>query len=424
MLESQAYKTYLDYTTGKVIPKEARKRTKAHMKETSLTADVNIIPDDPDAALELAKSISRTEAEEQEATRLVNETHECLVTKQPTKKRRQTGVTIRDTPAVTKKKTPKQPLKLKGMEMLSDAAILVVDTKKAIKASKHDFRSQHQAGSSSEGAGLKPEVPDESKGKTKDTNKGGGLKPQVPDGSKTMSSNQESKNESWGESEEEDDDDRESDDERTKSDDDKSIDLNNTNDKEEAQEDEFIHTPDDYVPTDDETQDVNDEEYVCIHEDLYGDVNVEMKDVEPVDKDKGDEEMTDAEKVDAEHKEIYQEVASAKVQDEAQATTTTAPSTQKEKTMAPPSSSSCSVSSNYVLTVPVSVIPEPTALSSIPEIVTAAPATTIPPPIPPFIPHSQQSTPISTPTTTETITSTPAVPDSETLSVIHLCYTY
>ncbi|GJZ03007.1 hypothetical protein Tco_0520968 [Tanacetum coccineum] len=397
MLESKAYKTYLNYATGKVIPKEARKRKKAHMKETSLIADDNIIPDDPDAAFELAKSISRTEAKEQELARL-------------------TSVTIRDTLTVAKKKTPKHSLKLKGMEMLSDATILEEDTRKAIQSNKL-------------------------KRQDKDTNEEAGSKPEVLDVSKAMSSDQESENESWGDSEDDDDDDHKSDDERTKTNDDKSINLNKIDDEEEAQEDEFVHTPDDYVPTDDETQDVDDEEYeeyVHINEELYGDVNVEIKDDEPADKDKGDEEMTNAEK------------------DEVPTTTTVAPITQKEKTEPPLSSSSHSVSSNYgsiflnldniyyakteimsmldvqvqqeipkiqsssLLTVPVSVIHEPTVLSSIPEIVIASPATTIPPPIPPFIPHAQQSTPIPTPTTTKATTSTPAIPESETLSAIHL----
>nr|GEU34224.1 copia protein [Tanacetum cinerariifolium] len=52
----------------KVIAKEARKRTMTHitpMKESSLTADDNIITYVPDATLELEKSISKTEAEEQ-----------------------------------------------------------------------------------------------------------------------------------------------------------------------------------------------------------------------------------------------------------------------------------------------------------------------------------------------------------------------
>ncbi|GKB40636.1 hypothetical protein Tco_0885578 [Tanacetum coccineum] len=324
IMESKAYKTYLDFATGKVIPKEAKKRTKAHMKETSLTPDDNIISEDPDTALELANSISRTKAEEQEAARLVHETHERLVTEQLTGRRRHAGVTLKDTPTMTKKKTPEQPLKLKEMEILSDTAILIANTKKAIKASKRDFRSQHQTGGSSEGDGSKPEVPDESKGKTKDINEGACSKLEVPDVSKAMSLDQESINESWGESE---DDDRKSDDERTESDDDTSINLDKTDREEEPQRDEFVHNPDDYVPTDDETRDVDDEEYVHINEELYGDVNVEMKDDEPADKDKGDEEMTDVEKIKTKHKEINQEVASAQVQDEVPTTTTAAPVT-------------------------------------------------------------------------------------------------
>ncbi|GKA20982.1 hypothetical protein Tco_0700971 [Tanacetum coccineum] len=270
-----------------VISKEAKKRTKAHIKETSLISDDNIIPDDHVVALESAKSVSRTEAKEQEATRLVHETHKRLVTEQPTGRKRQTGVTIRDTHTVTKKKTPKQSLQLKGMEMLSDAAILEEDTRKEIKASKCDLRSHHQTG--------------ELKSKTKDT------KPEVTDVSKAMSLYQESDNEYWGENEDDDDVDRKSDDERTESNDDKSIDLNKTNDEEDAQEDDFVHTPDDYVPTDDETQYVDDEEYKRINEELYGDVNVEMKDAKPADKNKGDEKITNAEKVETEHKEINQE---------------------------------------------------------------------------------------------------------------------
>ncbi|GJR74585.1 hypothetical protein Tco_0086950 [Tanacetum coccineum] len=295
------------------------------MKETSLTADDNIILEDPNTALELAKSISRTEAEKQEAARLVHETHEHLVTERPTERIKQTGVTIRDTPTVTKKKTLEQSLKLKGMEMLSNAAMLAANTKKAIKASKRDSRSHHQSGGSSEGAGSKPEVLDELKSKTKDTNEGADLKQEVSDVSKAMSSDQESKNESWGDSKD-DDDDRKSDDERTETNDGQSIDLNKIDDEEGTQEDEFVHTPDDYVPIDDETQDVDDEEYVHINEELYDDVNVEV-----------------------EHEEIKQEVASTKVQDDVQEATTVVPSKEKEKNEARPSSSSRSVLSNYVL---------------------------------------------------------------------------
>ncbi|GJX22058.1 hypothetical protein Tco_0226503 [Tanacetum coccineum] len=286
----KAYKTYLAFAIGNAIPKKARKRTTAHItpiKESSLTTDDNIISQDPDATLELAKSISRTEAKEQEARRLVHETHERLMTEKPMESRRKTGVFIRYTPVVSTKKTQTRSLKLKVMEILLDAAMLATDTRKAIKASKCDERSQHQSGGSSKGAGITPEVPDESQAKSTHTNKGDGITPEVPDVSKAMI--QES-DEDWGS--EEDEVVLISEDERTDSDDDKSIDLNQINDEEETQGDEFVHTLDEYVPTDDETQDVYDKEYD---------------------------------------------------------TTTAAPATQKEKIDVPPSSSSCTVSSNYDL---------------------------------------------------------------------------
>ncbi|GJZ50059.1 hypothetical protein Tco_0604249 [Tanacetum coccineum] len=112
----------------------ARKRTKTATtpkKKSSLTADDNIISEDPDAALELAKSISKTKVEEQEAARLMHETHERLVTEKYTGTRKQTER-------------------------------LAADTKKAIKANKLAIGPQKTAGSS-EGSGLIPKVPDEPK---------------------------------------------------------------------------------------------------------------------------------------------------------------------------------------------------------------------------------------------------------------------
>ncbi|GJV24083.1 hypothetical protein Tco_1376778 [Tanacetum coccineum] len=145
-----------------VIPKEARKRTKAHMKESSLTVDDTIISKDPDAALELAKLINKTKAEERKAARLVHETHERLVTDKLVITRKQTGVVLRDTPTVSKKKPLDQSQKLKGVQVLSGKKREATDLKKVIRASKLILVPSHDAGSS-EGAGLKPEVADESK---------------------------------------------------------------------------------------------------------------------------------------------------------------------------------------------------------------------------------------------------------------------
>ncbi|GKD82509.1 hypothetical protein Tco_1349348, partial [Tanacetum coccineum] len=62
--------------------KPARKKTYSKRrvkKKVTLSAVDNIISDDLDAALELAKSISKTEAEEAEAARKVHATHARIV---------------------------------------------------------------------------------------------------------------------------------------------------------------------------------------------------------------------------------------------------------------------------------------------------------------------------------------------------------
>ncbi|GJY75614.1 hypothetical protein Tco_0480730 [Tanacetum coccineum] len=134
----------------------------------------------------------------------------------------------------------------------------------------------------------------------------------------------------------------------------------------------------------------------------------------------GEEEIELIRKVNTELEEVNQEVASAQVQDEAQATTTTTLTQNKSILFG------CSIQHEMpstillLLIVPVSLIPKPTVLSQFLKQLQTSPATTIPPPIPPFIPHSQQSTPIPTPTTTEATTSTPAVQESKTLSAFHL----
>nr|GEZ18206.1 hypothetical protein [Tanacetum cinerariifolium] len=183
---------------------------------------------------------------------------------------------------VTKKSTGKRKLTVIVIKDTVD----VSKKKTSVQAQKH------------KGVGSKPEVPDEPKGKSIHTSEEFVSKLEVSNVSKAI----------------------------IESDNDKSIDLNKTDDEEETQEDEFVHAPDDYIPTDDETRDVDDEEYDHINEEMYDDMNVELKDADLIDEGKGDEEMFDAEKVNAEHKEANQE---------------------KEKTDAPPSSSCQSVSSSY-----------------------------------------------------------------------------
>ncbi|GJV09922.1 hypothetical protein Tco_1351463 [Tanacetum coccineum] len=175
---------------------------------------------------------------------------------------------------MSKKKAPTKAERSKGIELLFEAASLEeAQLKKDIKRSKQETNI-HQAGGSSKGADSKIKV-----------------------------DSSESESESWGDSDD-DDDDQQSDDERTESDDDKSVNLNKTDDEEEY---EFIHTPDDYVLTDDEN--VDDEEFKRINEEMYNDVNVELKDSEREGKEKDDEEMTDASHVETKHENVNQEVA-------------------------------------------------------------------------------------------------------------------
>ncbi|GJR25493.1 hypothetical protein Tco_1101725 [Tanacetum coccineum] len=291
MRDSPGNKTYLAFATGAATPKKARKFKK---------------PASPS---------------KKKAFIVVEEPAEKPV-KKPAAKRQSAGVQIKDTPgvSVSKKKAPSKAERSKGIKLLSEAASLKeAQLKKAIKRSKRETNI-HQAGGSSEGANLESKVPDEPKGKSIDTSEGTGLKPGVPDVSKADSS--ESEYESWGDSD--DDDDQQSDDERTKSDDDKSADLNKTDDEEE---DEFVHTPDDYVPTDDEN--VDDEEFERINEEMYSDVNVELKDSEREGKEKDNEEITDVGRVEIKHENVNQEVAGDQVKDDSQATFTAALDTQK-----------------------------------------------------------------------------------------------
>ncbi|GKD67500.1 hypothetical protein Tco_1309608 [Tanacetum coccineum] len=190
-----------------------------------------------------------------------------------------------------------------GTELLSDATLLEeAQLKKALRRSKRDT-TIHQEG--------------------------------VPDVSTIDSS--ESENESWGDSgdeanEQSNDKDEQSDDDREQAND-KRTEFDDK--EEETQDDEYIHTPDDYVPTNeeikDETDDVTEEEYERINEELYGDVNVSLTDVEPAKKEKDDEEMTVAF-----HVNVNQEGAGNQVKDDAQAT---------QKTEGPIPSSS--ISSDY-----------------------------------------------------------------------------
>nr|GEY90380.1 hypothetical protein [Tanacetum cinerariifolium] len=125
--------------------KPAMKKTASRRvvkKKVTLSVDDNIIFDDPDAALELAKSISQTEAE---AARKVHATHARIVTEFAKKKssgrmdlhRSSKSVIIQDTPSALKSKT-----KLKGAPSLTLQEQEAADIMQALKESKKTIRRQ------------------------------------------------------------------------------------------------------------------------------------------------------------------------------------------------------------------------------------------------------------------------------------------
>ncbi|GJY46728.1 hypothetical protein Tco_0435791 [Tanacetum coccineum] len=94
-------------------------RLRQSRKKVSISADDNIIPK-PDVALELGKSMSLTEATEEEAARQVHATHELLVTEfdpehaRRSTRRRPSCIAFRDTSSVSKKTSLDQSQKLKA----------------------------------------------------------------------------------------------------------------------------------------------------------------------------------------------------------------------------------------------------------------------------------------------------------------------
>nr|GEV40567.1 hypothetical protein [Tanacetum cinerariifolium] len=117
-----------------------------------------------------------------------------------------TGVVIKDTPgvSVSKKKAHAKVDREKGMDSLSDVALLeVAQPRIVLKKSKHDTHMLHASGSG-DGVGSQPKVANELTEKTTGSNEGTGTIPGVPDVPKDQ---YESENKSWGDSGDDDDND-------------------------------------------------------------------------------------------------------------------------------------------------------------------------------------------------------------------------
>ncbi|GJV03472.1 hypothetical protein Tco_1337041 [Tanacetum coccineum] len=231
--DSKAYKTYLDFATRKATPKKARKFKKVASPSKKLSP---VLEEEPTEKSKRAKKHAKTS------------------TTVPT-----TGVVIRDTlgVSVSKKKAPTKVDRGKGMDLLSEAALLEdAQLKKTLKKSKLETHKLHESGSG-DGVGSQPKVPNEKQDKT------------------------------TGNSE---DDDSHDDDSDNASNDDDDVDSD--------ADEKYIRTSDNYEFTDD------DEEY----EELYKDVNVRLKDTEHEEEGKGDAEITDAGRDDNTQQTTYEQV--------------------------------------------------------------------------------------------------------------------
>ncbi|GKD96548.1 hypothetical protein Tco_1380445 [Tanacetum coccineum] len=141
-------------------PKPARKRTASRglvKKKVTISIDDNIIPE-PDIALELGKSMSLTEAAEEEAARQVHATHARIVTK-----------------------TVPEPTRRRQSEKID------ADMMKALKESKKTSRRHPSTRGLSEGTGVSPGVPDESTVVLAASSEGTSTKPGVPNEEKVTS---------------------------------------------------------------------------------------------------------------------------------------------------------------------------------------------------------------------------------------------
>nr|GEV39692.1 hypothetical protein [Tanacetum cinerariifolium] len=226
----------------KKLPKKKESKKKVSHKQSSITADGNILQD-PDEALKLGKSVSQTEAKTAKMNHKVNQHIGQLAEGNP-------------------EELPSETLH------------------KAIKASKRERRFQHQSGGSSEGAGITPEVLDESIRKSTVSYEGAGISPKVLDEAKDKS-------------------------------------------KAQADEDEWGSTDDEALLFDEKDKQVKEITWVSTDNDKEDDesINIENIDDERTESDNNDHEMIDAVKTDVEkeHEENAKKVKEQKANEEQKA---------------------------------------------------------------------------------------------------------
>ncbi|GJZ14401.1 hypothetical protein Tco_0549631 [Tanacetum coccineum] len=155
------------------------------------------------------------------------------------------AVVIQEPPA---KKTQESSEKLKGIEMLSKAALLGIDTQTAIKDNQHASPLKNKTGSLSEGTGVSPGVPNELTGVLAVSSEGVGTSPKVLD--ETLYNYEaQSDDDVWGSTDEETNKDKNEDDDKD--------DVN----KEEEDEEESVNEEDNVDEENEEESDDNDKSF-------------------------------------------------------------------------------------------------------------------------------------------------------------------
>nr|GFA48874.1 hypothetical protein [Tanacetum cinerariifolium] len=122
--DSKAYKTYYDFATGKATPKKARKFKKVASPSMKLSP---VLEEEP---------VKKPKKAKKPAKKSTTTPTACVV--------------IRDTPGVfvSKKKAPAKVDRGKGMDLLSNAALLkAAQLKEALNKSKKDSHMPHASGS-------------------------------------------------------------------------------------------------------------------------------------------------------------------------------------------------------------------------------------------------------------------------------------
>nr|GEV77926.1 hypothetical protein [Tanacetum cinerariifolium] len=398
----KAYKNYLDYATRKVPPKKARKfkkpaslklktLKKARKFKNSASPKFKNVPASPKEPTQKGKRVKRAAKKANIAPA--------------------TSVVIRDTPgkSLSMKKAPTKTDRGKGIELLSDAALLKdTQLKETLRKSKKETYKLLDS-SSSKGADFESEVPDEQTSQNKDTIKGTGVKPRVLGMSIEDSSDND--DDSWGDSEDESDDVHDEDDN----------DDDDGNDNDSDNDDDVGNDAQDSEQTDDD--DDNDDENPSFTLKEFEEEEQDEEYVFTLEKDKSDDEDKMYEEEDDDvAKEIGSDLQNAShesgfVQEEEDAHVTL--TTIHDKNEGPLQRSS--ISSDFISNLQNLDDPSSDKNSLMNN-------STVPPPPPPVYPSShpttipQQQTPDSATTTTYPMTTFPEIPNfaqfAEAISLI------